>query len=812
MWLSSILNSLSPSSPHTRTRRRPSPRKRPAARRLTLEAIEDRMLLSCLVSLAPNEAAPQLVGAGVTWTATATDCGTAPVYQFSVAPHPGAFRVVRDFSPTNTFTWTPMQEGTYDVEATVKDGYQATETTTAVVADAVESRVTGSEAVITPTLNPLVALYSVPPTQPGPGPHGTVHVEFSVAGDPPSWRSTNERPSKPGKSTNFFVAGMLPNTTYEMRDVFSNGATSPPLRFTTGSLPTTLSFPTFTVQQPPAPGSDLNEDMIFHQLIRATSNVPNPLATDLQGRVEWYYDVSQSGLTFTYPGQSPVPGGTVLMVGIDRDSPLPGSRNILREIDLAGNVVRETNIAAVNAGLTSMGHDVIYSFTHDVQRLPNGQTAVIGLTERTVNINGTPTDYVGDMILVLDKNLQVAWAWDAFDHLDVNRGPVLGAIVQPGSPGPSAAVPRLPAVDWLHLNAVSWSPADQNLVLSIRHQDWVIKIDYQSGEGDGHVIWRLGQGGDFTVNSTDPNPWFSHQHNAHYIDDHTLILFDNGNTRRASDPTAHSRGQVWTLDEQTMTATLVVNADLGSYSGALGSAERLSNGDYSFTLGTNGPEPPRPPAHTVEVTPNGAKVYDLMANTPEYRTFRVRTLYEGLDDALAGTPQKVESVVLNDGAAQRSMVNSLAVTLNGAAILDPAAIELRRQDGRLVGPHADIAILGGKTAAVLTFLGTEFVGGSLADGSYTLTVLADHVHDRWGRELDGDGDGLSGGDRVDGFFRLFGDSDGGRDVDWQDRDLFRSAFGKSATDVGYLWYFDFDGDGDLDGLDNGQFNRRFGQY
>src|SRR5438477_129608 len=82
---------------------------------------------------------------------TATDCGTAPVYQFSVAPHAGAFRVVRDFSPSNSFAWTPMQEGAYDIEVAVKGGYQGTETTTAVVVDEVASRVTGSQAVITPT-------------------------------------------------------------------------------------------------------------------------------------------------------------------------------------------------------------------------------------------------------------------------------------------------------------------------------------------------------------------------------------------------------------------------------------------------------------------------------------------------------------------------------------------------------------------------------------------------------------------------------------------------------------------------------------
>src|SRR5437660_5329758 len=202
MWFSSILNSLSPSSPYARTRRRPSPRQRPAARRLTLEVLEDRSLPSCMVSLAPSEVAPQLVGERITWTATATDCGANPVYQFSVAPDGGAFRVVRDFSPTNAFAWTPMQEGTYDIEVIVKDGYQATESTTAVLADAVASRVTGPEAVITPTLNPIVALYSASPSS-----AGTEFVQFRVAGDSPSWSNTNTLPVVPGKITNFFVAG-----------------------------------------------------------------------------------------------------------------------------------------------------------------------------------------------------------------------------------------------------------------------------------------------------------------------------------------------------------------------------------------------------------------------------------------------------------------------------------------------------------------------------------------------------------------------------------------------------------------------------
>jgi hypothetical protein len=175
-------------------------------------------------------------------------------------------------------------------------------------------------------------------------------------------------------------------------------------------------------------------------------------------------------------------------------------------------------------------------------------------------------------------------------------------------------------------------------------------------------------------------------------------------------------------------------------------------------------------------------------------------------------PARVASMVVNDGSAQRSMVNSLTVTFDGTVSLDAGAFELSGEDGNSVELNVAVSVVDGQTVAVLTFAGPEVVGGALAEGGYTLTVRADQVHDRWARMLDGDADGAAGGNRADAFHVLFGDSDGDRDVDGADRDLFRAAFGTSSGDAGYLWYFDFDGDGDVDGRDNGQFSHRFGQF
>jgi hypothetical protein len=172
-------------------------------------------------------------------------------------------------------------------------------------------------------------------------------------------------------------------------------------------------------------------------------------------------------------------------------------------------------------------------------------------------------------------------------------------------------------------------------------------------------------------------------------------------------------------------------------------------------------------------------------------------------------PPAVQSVVVNDGSAQRSMVNRLEVTFNQTVTIDPGAFELLSKTGDLVALNVSTSVVAGRTVAVLTFWGTNVVGGSLADGNYTLTVRADKVHDLLGHELDGDGNGLSGGNHVDDFFRLFGDADGDHDVDNLDFDQFKDTRFLHFSDPGFLWYFDFDGDGAISPKDQKQLlNRR----
>jgi hypothetical protein len=305
------------------------------------------------------------------------------------------------------------------------------------------------------------------------------------------------------------------------------------------------------------------------------------------------------------------------------------SGRILREIDLQGAVVRETNTIEVSRQLQAMGHDPIGAFHHEAIRLPNGHTLALASVERIlVDEQGPgPVNVYGEMIVALDANLQVVWAWNSFDHLDRSRMALLGETCTFEGPGCPALFLGPVANDWLHANSIGYLSEDGNLIVSLRHQDWVVKIDYQNGQGNGGVLWKFGNGGDFVLGATeDAWPWFSHQHDAKLAGGR-LLLYDNGNVRVETLGAGNSRGQVLLVDEINLTATLETNVDLGVYAEALGSAQPLLNGNFHFNSGFLG-SPLEPWAEAAEVSGStGGGVYRQRANSFVYRSFRMTDLY-----------------------------------------------------------------------------------------------------------------------------------------------------------------------------------------
>jgi Bacterial Ig domain len=160
-------------------------------------------------------------------------------------------------------------------------------------------------------------------------------------------------------------------------------------------------------------------------------------------------------------------------------------------------------------------------------------------------------------------------------------------------------------------------------------------------------------------------------------------------------------------------------------------------------------------------------------------------------------PPTVQSVTINDGHAQRSMITSLTVMFDQLVMADPGAFEVRK-----IGAKKPVVLnvawseVAGQSVARLTFNdGRDVQFSSLVNGTYRLTIRGDKIRDASGRLLDGDGDGLAGGNHVDEFFRRFGDTDGDGDVDRLDKDVFSTAYGKRRDQPGYLWYLDFNNNG-----------------
>jgi arylsulfate sulfotransferase len=473
---------------------------------------------------------------------------------------------------------------------------------------------------VAPTANPLVAQYSVRHYHSG----FSVWVEFGT--DTSYGRQTSavgdSSPAVGGAAVNVLVAGMLPNTTYHMRahvDSPTGSWVDQDQMFTTGALPTDPPVPQFTVvgaasgsSTSPSPGVEL-----LSLVNTSGAKVMQAVVADQTGNVIWFCPVAALPIR-------PLDNGHFAVVTFTD----------LLEIDLTCNTIRDISLSQMNESLQANGYSFppLNIFHHDVLVLPNGHwIALAQITKNFDDLPGYPgtTGVQGDVLLDIDPTGNVVWTWSSFDHLDVNRH-------------------LLAFPDWTHSNALVYT-ADGNLLLSMRHQSWILKIDYANGTGTGNVLWKLGEDGDFLLGNGDSSQWFYAQHYPNLLSSNggqmTLAVWDNGNLRIEPDGTAcgssptapacYSRATIFQVDEDSHQAYLQWQNLPGFFSQWGGSIGSLANGNIEFDL-TSPVDPTTPlnqsTSQIMEVTHDTQQLVWQMnvAGANAYRAYRIPSLYPGV--------------------------------------------------------------------------------------------------------------------------------------------------------------------------------------
>jgi len=359
------------------------------------------------------------------------------------------------------------------------------------------------------------------------------------------------------------------------------------------------------------------------------------LAADTAGNVIWYYPLNQGELPFPI---KLLPNGHMLVVvvrGLTSVSPPPNATPFsdeIREIDLAGNVVYRLSQVDIQAGLAATGasFQLLANLHHDILKLPNGHLIILANYTKTVTDQPGFSDVIGDVIVDWDPQAQApVWTWSAFDHIPLTHDPY----------GPT---------DWTHANALVYSPDDGNLILSMRNQNWVVKLNYQDGAGDGKILWRLGPGGDFTLPAGQaPIEWNYGQHYPTILSPNSagifrLMLFNNGNNRLVDTNNdvcgtpgfiaCYSSVPTFELNESAGTAQVVSEYNVSpAYSICCGNASQLANGDLEYDVAFDLNTPNQSYIQEVTQEPTPQLVWQLnVANQLAYRGFRTPSLYPGV--------------------------------------------------------------------------------------------------------------------------------------------------------------------------------------
>jgi len=192
------------------------------------------------------------------------------------------------------------------------------------------------------------------------------------------------------------------------------------------------------------------------------------------------------------------------------------------------------------------------------------------------------------------QNGSVVWYWDAAADTSFYANAATGNVYTD-----SAA-----AQDYVHLNSMYIDPRDNNLIISMRNQCQIRKLNRQTGA----TMWKLGgKNSDFTLDSAEV---FLYQHHATLVDSNkTLLIFDDG------DPTLrpYSRVLEFQLDETDKLVTGFKSFTIPEpFTDVMGSVQKIGN-DYFIGGGSGN--------YILDVNyTTGQKVVEMISN--QYATYR----------------------------------------------------------------------------------------------------------------------------------------------------------------------------------------------
>ncbi|MEM7271484.1 MAG: aryl-sulfate sulfotransferase [Actinomycetota bacterium] len=280
--------------------------------------------------------------------------------------------------------------------------------------------------------------------------------------------------------------------------------------------------------------------------IHKTSDRELLVALGPDGRVVWQRDLPQALMDCRASGRE-----TLLAVT---------AGGCLQELDRTGALVGEWYPALLYPdGIPEHPQAIplpTLKLHHAATELPDGRLATLSVRlMRGVNDNPEFPDSMADTIIVFDRDGTVEREVALDELLDHDRR------------SHSHYLPYWPlqgfdgVADWTHANGLSVDPLDGGFIVSLRHQDAVIKVSRQ-----GDLVWILSEP-DWAepwserVLVVDGGRPFYHQHDAAFTDDGVLLLFDNGNhgsrpptpSQPVDELSTYALG--YRIDEGAMTAT-----------------------------------------------------------------------------------------------------------------------------------------------------------------------------------------------------------------------------------------------------------------